>query len=99
MEVWALQAFGCAYTLQELMTLKSDDMEGRNEVLNAIVQGLPIPKPGIPESFKVLIRELHSLGLDISFYKINKSLSKNTNETEIDLVGEFETILQNSLSI
>jgi DNA-directed RNA polymerase subunit beta len=99
MEVWALQAFGCAYTLQELMTLKSDDMEGRNEVLNAIVQGLPIPKPGIPESFKVLIRELHSLGLDISFYKINKSLSRSPNETEVDLVGEFETILQNSLSI
>jgi len=53
MEVWALQAFGCAYTLQELLTLKSDDMEGRNEVLNAIIKGLPIPKPGIPESFKV----------------------------------------------
>ena len=53
MEVWALEAFGAAYTLQELLTIKSDDMQGRNETLNAIVKGLPIPRPGIPESFKV----------------------------------------------
>ena len=70
MEVWALEAFGAAYTLQELLTVKSDDMQGRNEALNAIVKGKPIPKPGTPESFKVLMRELQSLGLDISIHKI-----------------------------
>ena len=68
MEVWALEAYGAAYTLQELLTVKSDDMQGRNEALNAIVKGKPIPRPGTPESFKVLMRELQSLGLDISVY-------------------------------
>ena len=99
MEVWALQAFGCAYTLQELLTLKSDDMEGRNEVLNAIIKGLPIPKPGIPESFKVLIRELHSLGLDISLYKMDKVSSGKTNETEVDLLRHYEKNLKRSLPL
>nr|QCI04712.1 RNA polymerase b-subunit [Bornetia secundiflora] len=70
MEVWALEAFGAAYTLQELLTVKSDDMQGRNEALNAIVKGKPIPKPGTPESFKVLMRELQSLGLDIAVHQI-----------------------------
>jgi len=68
MEVWALEAYGAAYTLQELLTVKSDDMQGRNEALNAIVKGKPIPRPGTPESFKVLMRELQSLGLDIGEY-------------------------------
>ena len=68
MEVWALEAYGAAYTLQELLTVKSDDMQGRNEALNAIVKGKPIPRPGTPESFKVLRRELQSLGLDIGVY-------------------------------
>ena len=68
MEVWALEAYGAAYTLQELLTVKSDDMQGRNEALNAIVKGKPIPRPGTPESFKVLMRELQSLGLDIGVY-------------------------------
>ena len=99
MEVWALQAFGCAYTLQELLTLKSDDMEGRNEVLNAIVKGLPIPRPGIPESFKVLIRELHSLGLDISLYKMDKASRGQTNETEVDLLRDYEKNLKRSLPL
>nr|YP_009398254.1 RNA polymerase b-subunit [Thaumatella adunca]ARW67440.1 RNA polymerase b-subunit [Thaumatella adunca] len=84
MEVWALEAFGAAYTLQELLTVKSDDMQGRNEALNAIVKGKPIPKPGTPESFKVLMRELQSLGLDISIHKIefsddNNSIISNSN--------------------
>ena len=70
MEVWALEAFGAAYTLQELLTVKSDDMQGRNEALNAIVKGKPIPKPGTPESFKVLMRELQSLGLDIAVHQL-----------------------------
>jgi DNA-directed RNA polymerase subunit beta len=99
MEVWALQAFGCAYTLQELLTIKSDDMEGRNEALNAIVKGLPIPRPGIPESFKVLIRELHSLGLDISLYKMDKASRDQTNETEVDLLRHYEKNLKRSLPL
>ena len=68
MEVWALEAYGAAYTLQELLTVKSDEMQGRNEALNAIVKGKPIPRPGTPESFKVLMRELQSLGLDIAVF-------------------------------
>lgn len=66
MEVWALEGFGAAYTLQELLTVKSDDMQGRNDVLSAIIKGQPIPKPGIPESFKVLMSELRSLCLDVT---------------------------------
>nr|ARW68707.1 RNA polymerase b-subunit [Palisada sp.] len=80
MEVWALEAFGASYTLQELLTVKSDDMQGRNEALNAIVKGKPIPKPGTPESFKVLMRELQSLGLDISVHKLELN-EKNKNMT------------------
>ena len=65
MEVWALEGFGAAYTLQELLTLKSDDMQGRNEILSSIVRGQKLPTPGTPESFKVLIRELQSLCLNV----------------------------------
>ena len=65
MEVWALEGFGAAYTLKELLTIKSDDMQGRNEVLTAIVKGQPIPTSGIPESFKVLLQELRSIGLEL----------------------------------
>ena len=63
MEVWALYAYGAAHTLQELLTVKSDDMIGRNSVYSAITQGKRIPKPSIPESFRVFTRELQSLGL------------------------------------
>lgn len=86
MEVWALEAFGAAYTLQELLTVKSDDMDGRNEMLNAIVKGKDIPKPGIPESFKVLMRELQSLSLDISAYKVVSDGNQNFEATEVDLI-------------
>ena len=72
MEVWALEGFGAAFTLKELLTIKSDDMQGRNETLNAIVKGQQIPTSGIPESFKVLLQELRSIGLDISTYRIDK---------------------------
>ena len=65
MEVWAMEAYGAAYTLQELLTVKSDDVQGRSQVYDAIVHGKNTPKPGIPESFNVMIREVHSLGLDI----------------------------------
>ena len=86
MEVWALEAFGAAYTLQELLTVKSDDMQGRNEALNAIVKGKAIPKPGTPESFKVLIRELQSLGLDIAAHKIHLNKTGDNNGQEVDLM-------------
>ncbi len=65
MEVWALEAYGAAYTLQELLTVKSDDVTGRSKIYDAIVHGKNTPKAGIPESFRVMIREVHSLGLDI----------------------------------
>lgn len=85
MEVWALEAFGAAYTLQELLTVKSDDMQGRNEALNAIVKGKSIPRPGTPESFKVLMRELQSLCLDISVHKLDAQDGVN-EDTEVDLM-------------
>ena len=65
MEVWALEAYGAAYTLQEMLTVKSDDVSGRSKVYEAIVKGENPPEPGIPESFNVLIKELQSLGLDV----------------------------------
>ncbi len=88
MEVWALEAFGAAYTLQELLTIKSDDMQGRNETLNAIVKGLPIPRPGIPESFKVLMRELQALCLDVATYKLDVYQNKGLKDYEINLMGD-----------
>lgn len=91
MEVWALEAYGSAYTLQELLTIKSDDMQGRDEVLNSIVCGQQIPKSGIPESFKVLIRELQALGLDIKTYKLNKSKNSQIKSLEVDLMKTYET--------
>ena len=84
---WALEAFGAAYTLQELLTVKSDDMVGRNEVLNAIVKGKPIPRPGTPESFKVLMRELQSLALDIAAYKIQLVDTNISHNIEVDLMS------------
>ena len=87
MEVWALEAFGAAYTLQELLTIKSDDMQGRNETLNSIVKGRPIPRPGTPESFKVLMRELQSLCLDIAAYKLSDGGSE---DREINLMEDFQ---------
>jgi DNA-directed RNA polymerase subunit beta len=90
MEVWALEAFGAAYTLQELLTIKSDDMQGRNETLNAIVKGLPIPRPGMPESFKVLMRELQALCLDVATYKFEGK--ENVNNYNMKLTGQNQPI-------
>ena len=89
MEVWALEGFGAAFTLKELLTIKSDDMQGRNETLNAIVKGQQIPKFGIPESFKVLLQELRSVGLDMSTYKIEKFSSNKKYEVEINLIEKY----------
>lgn len=94
MEVWALEAFGAAYTLQELLTIKSDDMQGRNETLNAIVKGQPIPRPGTPESFKVLLRELQALCLDIAAYKID-GRTLVTGDKEVNLMAEFNELIEN----
>ncbi len=82
MEVWALEAYGAAYTLQEILTVKSDDVVGRVKTYEAIVKGHNVPQSGTPESFKVLIKELQSLGLDV------KVLDRNNEE--IDLKQSFE---------
>lgn len=88
MEVWALEAFGAAYILQELLTVKSDDMQGRNEALNAIVKGQAIPRPGTPESFKVLMRELQSLCLDIAVHKVEPDDEGGSRDVEVDLMAD-----------
>jgi DNA-directed RNA polymerase subunit beta len=88
MEVWALEAFGAAYILQELLTVKSDDMQGRNEALNAIVKGKAIPRPGTPESFKVLMRELQSLCLDIAAHKLETKDDGTSRDIEVDLMAD-----------
>jgi DNA-directed RNA polymerase subunit beta len=90
MEVWALEAFGAAYTLQELLTVKSDDMQGRNEALNAIVKGKAIPRPGTPESFKVLMRELQSLGLDMAVHKVETAEDGTSRDVEVDLMADVD---------
>ncbi len=82
MEVWALEAYGAAYTLQEILTVKSDDVVGRVKTYEAIVKGLNVPKPGIPESFKVLVKELQSLALDVSVF--------DDEGIEIDLKQDFD---------
>ena len=82
MEVWALEAYGAAYTLQEILTVKSDDVVGRVKTYEAIVKGQNVPKAGIPESFKVLIKELQSLGLDIRVL--------NHDGFEVDLRQNFD---------
>ena len=92
MEVWALEGFGAAYTLQELLTIKSDDMQGRNDTLNAIVKGQTIPKSGIPESFKVLLQELRCIGLDISTYKLGKLNSKIKYDIEVNLMENYNPL-------
>jgi DNA-directed RNA polymerase subunit beta len=81
MEVWALEAYGAAYTLQELLTVKSDDVVGRVKTYEAIVKGENVPEPGVPESFKVLIKELQSLGLDV---KVLNELNEEIEIRELD---------------
>ena len=75
MEVWALEAYGAAYTLQEILTVKSDDVRGRSKTYEAIVKGENLPEPGIPESFNVLLRELQGLGLDVEL--LNQKRNRN----------------------
>ena len=84
MEVWALEAYGAAYTLQEILTVKSDDVVGRVKAYEAIVKGENIPEPGVPESFKVLVKEMQAIGLDVSVL--------DEDDEEIDLDDEDEDI-------
>ena len=88
MEVWALEAYGASYTLQEILTVKSDDVVGRVKTYEAIIKGENIPEPGIPESFKVLLKELQSLGLDVRVLKDNGEeveMSENIDYADTDL--------------
>ncbi len=101
MEVWALEAYGAAYSLQELLTVKSDDVVGRVKTYEAIVKGENVPEPGIPESFKVLIKELQSLALDVKVYseeqaeiEIKESVDDDYDDLDVNLEGrEDEEIL------
>ena len=88
MEVWALEAYGAAHTLQEMMTIKSDDIVGRNKVYKAIVDGEPIPEPGIPESFRVLIKELQGLGLSVKL--VNNDGVDVANESLVEQFAEAQ---------
>nr|YP_010276962.1 RNA polymerase subunit beta [Thalassionema bacillare]UHY40485.1 RNA polymerase subunit beta [Thalassionema bacillare]UHY40872.1 RNA polymerase subunit beta [Thalassionema bacillare]UHY41130.1 RNA polymerase subunit beta [Thalassionema bacillare] len=94
MEVWALEGFGASFTLKELLTIKSDDMEGRNETLNVIVKGQKISKFGIPESFKVLLQELRSIGLDMSTYKLERFSSPINCQIEVNLIEKYNSFLK-----
>ena len=103
MEVWALEAYGAAYTLQEILTVKSDDVEGRVKTYEAIVKGEPIPQPGIPESFRVMLKELQSLGLDVVVQdkdgnEIDMRQNFDDEETGFDMrdVAGTETVVQES---
>ena len=92
MEVWALEAYGAAYTLQEILTVKSDDVTGRVKTYEAIVQGQNIPTPGVPESFKVLVKELQSLALDV------RVLDRNGEEIELAKIGDDDLETPNYVS-
>ncbi len=104
MEVWALEAYGAAYTLQEILTVKSDDTIGRVNTYEAIVKGQNVPTPGIPESFKVLIKEMQSLGLDVKVLDINQEeidLKQSFDDDPMPIRGDFndeETEDLNALS-
>ena len=87
MEVWALEAYGAAYTLQEILTVKSDDIIGRTKTYEAIINGVNIPKPGIPEAFKVLIKELQALALDI------RTMTDDDQEIKLRETSEYEGAL------
>ena len=104
MEVWALEAYGAAHTLQEILTVKSDDVVGRVKTYEAIVKGENVPEPGVPEGFKVLIKELQSLGLDVKLYSeddqelelkehIEDGIDFNLEKDKISL--EEENVIEN----
>ena len=88
MEVWALEAYGAAYTLQEILTVKSDDVVGRVKTYESIVKGENIPEPGVPESFKVLLKELQSLALDIKVLRADSTEVEIKESIDDDEIGE-----------
>ena len=95
MEVWALEAYGASHTLQEILTVKSDDVVGRVKTYEAIIKGENIPEPGIPESFKVLLKELQSLGLDVKVYdedrnevELKESVEYTDNDFRVEMEGD-----------
>ena len=93
MEVWALEAYGAAYTLQEILTVKSDDVVGRVKTYESIVKGENVPEPGVPESFKVLIKELQSLGMDV------KILSGDEEEIEMRETDDDDEVTSDKLNL
>ncbi|WP_248929038.1 DNA-directed RNA polymerase subunit beta [Paenibacillus hamazuiensis] len=93
MEVWALEAYGAAYTLQEILTVKSDDVVGRVKTYESIVKGENVPEPGVPESFKVLIKELQSLGMDV------KILTENEEEIEMKEMDDDDEVTSDKLNL
>ncbi|MDD3207475.1 MAG: DNA-directed RNA polymerase subunit beta, partial [Bacilli bacterium] len=92
MEVWALEAYGAAHTLQELLTIKSDDRVGRRKTYEAIIKGYPIPRPGIPEAFKVLTKELQALGMDV------KLLNTEGNKIDMDALAKETQIEERKIN-
>ncbi|MDH4380020.1 MAG: DNA-directed RNA polymerase subunit beta [Vampirovibrionales bacterium] len=94
MEVWALEAYGASYTLQEMLTIKSDDVTGRSRAYESIVKGENLTRPGIPESFKVLVRELQSIGLDVSVHKQAKDMA----DVEVDLMQDASVAKKKKLT-
>ena len=93
MEVWALEAYGAAYTLQEILTFKSDDVVGRVKTYEAIIKGQNIPQAGVPESFKVLLRELQALGLDVRVLREDGEeveLKENVDEENVSMRSILE---------
>ena len=99
MEVWALEAYGAAYTLQEILTYKSDDVVGRVKTYEAIVKGEPIPRPGVPESFRVLVKELQALGLDMKVLDAQDQEIELRDMDEEDEVVNFERLNKQTESI
>ena len=92
MEVWALEAYGASHILQEMLTVKSDDLNGRLKTYESIIKGLPIAEPGIPESFKVLVKELQALGLDV------KILTEGNKEISLSELSQDEQDMPNTLA-
>ena len=92
MEVWALEAYGASHILQEMLTVKSDDLNGRLKTYESIIKGLPIAEPGIPESFKVLVKELQALGLDV------KILAEGDKEISLTELSQDEQDQPNSMA-
>jgi DNA-directed RNA polymerase subunit beta len=90
MEVWALEAYGASYNLRELLTIKSDDVKGRNLTYSAIVKGRPLPLPSLPESFKLLGKQLQGLGISIDVHKEDGSIENFNDFTSVATDSELE---------